>query len=32
MKSLADPDMSIDALTRSIAIAAEVLVPARAEI
>ena len=32
MKSLADPDMSIDALTRSIAIAADVLVPVRAEI
>ena len=32
MKSLADPDMSIDLITRSIAIAAEVLVPVRAEI
>src|SRR6476660_10003217 len=32
MKSLADPDMSINALTRSIAIEAEVLVPARADI
>ena len=31
MKLLADPDMSIDALTRSIAIAADVLAPVRAE-
>ena len=31
MELFTDPDMSIDALTRSTAIAAEVLVPVRAE-